>query len=307
MTGDTHLASKHAPLAHLGAAGYAHLSRHHGVTADLIVVGYLHQVVQLDTGVHYSSSHNGSIHAGIGSYLHIVLDDGHTYLRYLVVPSLCGLEAEAVCTYHTTCMQDAAAAYLAVVIDHCIAVDFRIVAHLHILAQANMGVKHAALTYLHTFGNRDKGTDVAVLAHLGSRVNECHVTDARALGLHALIRLQQLCHRLASVRNPDESSAHLLLGFEVIVDEHHAALCLVDVMLILVIGKEADTTRLSFLDLGKVVDLRIRITLNGSPNESGYHLCTKFHIYPILEPSEPAPHAPSRLPPGQSALLRRHR
>ena len=45
MAADACLSAKHAPLANLGAAGYAHLGAHDGVAAYLTVMAYLYQIV----------------------------------------------------------------------------------------------------------------------------------------------------------------------------------------------------------------------------------------------------------------------
>ena len=278
MAGNAHLSAKHTPLAHLGATCNAHLSRHHGVAAYLIVVGYLYQIVQLDTLVHDGGSHDGTVYTRVGTYLHIVFDDGYAYLGYLVIAVLGGLESESVGSYHTSCMQDTTASHLTVMIDHGIAIDFRALTHTCVLAYGHMGMEHTSVSDDHALSNGHKGTYVAILAHLSSGVDESQFADALTLGLHALICLKQLCHSFACIGYSDERGAYFPFGKKIVVDKHHATLCLVDVMLVFVIGKETDTSGLALLYLGKVVDLGIGISLYGTSDEACYHLCGKFHI-----------------------------
>ena len=128
MSCNTHLSSEHTPFAYLGAAGYAYLCRHYGVRTYLVVMSYLHQIVQLYTFMNDGGSHDSAVHAGIGADLYVILYDGNANLGYLLVAILCWLEAKSVCSNHTTGVQDAVVANLAVVIYYGIAVDFCIVA-----------------------------------------------------------------------------------------------------------------------------------------------------------------------------------
>ena len=239
----------------------------------------LHQIIYLHTTMYDGSTHDGSIDAGVGAYLHIVLDDGNAYLWNLLVSFLCRLETEAVCTDDTTCMKHTTIAHLTVVVDDCITVYLCIGTDLGIPAYRDVRMKNAAFAYLHAFSNGDERPDVALLAYLCRRVDESEVADAFTLGFHAFIYLQELCHSLTSIRHLDERRLYLLLRLEVLVDEHHATLRLVDVLLILIVGQETDAARLAFLYLGEVVYLGFGVAYDGATYQPCYHLCCKFHDY----------------------------
>ena len=108
------------------------------MAAYLIVVGYLYQIVQLDTLVHDGGSHDGTVYTRVGTDLHIVFDDGYAYLGYLVITVLGGLESKSVGSYHTSCVQDTTASHLTVMIDHGIAVYLRVVSYRSLLSNGDV-------------------------------------------------------------------------------------------------------------------------------------------------------------------------
>ena len=94
------------------------------MAAYLVVVAYLYKVVNLHSTMHDCGSHDGSVNTTVGTYLHVVLDDGDAYLRYLFVAFFGGLEAESVGTDDAAGMEDAAVPDAAVVVDDGITVYF---------------------------------------------------------------------------------------------------------------------------------------------------------------------------------------
>ena len=164
-------------------------------------------------------------------------------------------------------------------VDDSITVYLCIGTDLGVPAYRDVRMQDATFAYLHTFGNGHEGPDVALLAYLCAGVDEGKVADAFTLGFHAFIYLQELSHGLTSIRHLDERRLYLLLRLEVLVDEHHATLRLVDVLLVLIIGQETDAARLAFLYLSEVVDLGFGVAYDGATYQPCYHLCCKFHVY----------------------------
>ena len=116
VSGHAHLSAEHAPFAHLRRACHACLCGHHGVGSDFIVVGNLHQVVQLHALADDGGAHRGAVHARVGTYLHIVLQDGDAYLGNLLIALRGGGEAEPVGAHDAPRVQGAAVADAAVVV-----------------------------------------------------------------------------------------------------------------------------------------------------------------------------------------------
>ena len=252
------------------------------MAAYLVVVRNLHKVVYLHALVYDCCSHHCAVNTGIGTNLDIVLNDGNAYLRYLLIAILGWLKAKAIGANHAASMKNTAAADLTIVINNGVAVNLCVRTDLRISAYCDMRMQDTALAYLHAFGNGNKRPDVALLAYLCRRVNEGKVADAFTLRLHAFIYLQELRHCFASICHLDERGLYLLLRFEVLIDEHDAALCSVDVLLVLLVGKKTDAARLSLFYLGEVVDLGFGVTHDGAAYQPCYHLCCKFHVLSFI-------------------------
>ena len=249
------------------------------MAAYFAIMANLYQVIYLYATMNYSCSHDGSVHTTIGTYLHIILDNGDAYLRYLLITFLGRLKAKTIGTYDTASMQDTAIAYLTIVIDNSVAVYLCIRSDLCVPAYRDVRMQDAAIAYLHAFSYSNERPYVALLAYLCGWVNEGKVADAFTLGLHAFIDLKKLSDSLTSIRHLDERCLYLLLRFEVIIDEHDATLCLVNVSLVLVIIQEADAAWPSLFYPGEVVDLGFGIAYDGAPYQPCYHLCRKFHDF----------------------------
>ena len=73
MTSDTDLPTEATPGANGGGACQAYLGSHDGVLTDEAVVGYLHEVVELDTSADDRIVHDSSVDTGIRPDLDISL------------------------------------------------------------------------------------------------------------------------------------------------------------------------------------------------------------------------------------------
>ena len=75
MPGDADLACEDAVLADLRRTGDSALGGHHGVVADLDIVGYLAEIVDLDSVADDRGLHLGLVDGSPGADLYIVADD----------------------------------------------------------------------------------------------------------------------------------------------------------------------------------------------------------------------------------------
>ena len=278
MISNANLSTKHAPLSYLRASCDADLCRHYSVAAYLVIMTYLYQVVYLYAAMNYGSSHDGSVHTTIGTYLNVIFNDGDANLRYLLVAFFSRFEAKTIGTNDTTGMKDTTIANDTIVINDRITVNLCVRSYFSVPAYRNMRMKDTAFAYLHTFGNSNKRTNVALLPYLCRRIDESEVADAFPFGLHTFVYLQELCHCLASIRHLDKSSFYILLKFKILIDKYHTTFCLIEISFILLIIQETDATWLSFFYLGEVVNLGIGVTYDGASYQSCYHLCCEFHV-----------------------------
>ena len=97
--------------------------------AYLVIVSDLYKVVKLYIAMNYRGTHYGTVHTGVGSYFHIVLDNGNAYLGYFLITVLSLLESESVSTNYTAGMQNTALAYAAVMVHYGIRIYLGVFTH----------------------------------------------------------------------------------------------------------------------------------------------------------------------------------
>ena len=167
-------------------------------------MGNLHQVVQLHAFVNDGTAHGRAVHTGIGTNLHIILDNHITNLWNLIVTICIGSKAEAICTDDRSGMNRYTVTDMAVVIDRYMRIDACVVTNHHIVTDAG------------------KGSNVAVFSDLCRSRNKSQRINTGLLGLHALVQLQQLGHTLVCVLHADEGSANRLFQRYIFVDQDNA-------------------------------------------------------------------------------------
>ena len=111
-------------------------------------MSHLNKVVQLDTFVDDGLSHSGTVYTGVGTNLHVILDDDDTQLRNLLIAFLIGCKTETVGTNHATGMDGDIVANLASVVNRYVGVDAASVSNLDIVANTGKGADIDILTYL---------------------------------------------------------------------------------------------------------------------------------------------------------------
>ena len=150
---------------------------------------HLNEVVEFHSLSDDGAAHGGSVDTGVGTNLHVVLNDDDTYLRNLVIALGIGCEAEAVGTDDTSGVYGHVIANLASLIDGDVGVEETAFAHLHPVADDGMGIDLASLAHHGTFTYNSKGTDIHIIGHLCRGSNAGHGVDAFFLGFGRLIEL----------------------------------------------------------------------------------------------------------------------
>ena len=143
------------------------MSRHHGILANLAIVSHLDKVVELHALMDHGLAHRRAVDTGIGSDLHIVLDDHNANLRNLVVALCVGCKAKAIGTNDTTSMNSDMIAQTAALINGHMWIEQAALAKLHTIANDDMGINLATIANHDAIADASKGSDVDILANGG--------------------------------------------------------------------------------------------------------------------------------------------
>ena len=168
------------------------------------------------------------------------------------------------------------------------------------MIDCNVGENGTFFTYLHTIANDGvgidlravanhcavtdigEGSDVDIFTNRGLLRNEGAGIDTSLTGLHRLVELQQLGHTLIGVLHTDKCCSDRLFQLNIVIDEHHTRLCVVNVMGVFGIRQERDGSRFSFFDFCKSVNGGILVAFHASSNQVGYLLGCKFHFFMLI-------------------------
>ncbi len=211
MTGETSLTAYHTPSTNLCTACQTNLSRHHRVLANFTVVGYLYEIVKLDTLMDNGLPHGRTVNTSVGANLNIVLDNNDAQLWNLLVALLVGSEAKTIGSDDTACVNRNVLAYLTTVVDGNMGIDARAVANPNTIANACERANVDAFTNLSRW--RDKGQGI----------------DASLLGQRGSIHLHQLGHTLVGVLDANERGTDRLLKLQILVYQYDAGLSIVNI------------------------------------------------------------------------------
>ena len=258
-------------LADLRTAGYTYLCAEEGRFAYLDIMRHLNEVVYLRILAHDGRTHHGAVDGGVGTYLHVVLDDDVADLGDLLVDALCvRLEAETVGTDHYTGMEDTSLADAAVGVNLHARIEDGTLADGDIIADIDVRV------YLYPFAQTHVLTDISKSAYVGVCRNGNPFGDEGGLLDTFLGRehsfadhRQKLSHRAAGILHEDESAAGFvftvgkgdLAGYQGTGDEYHAGLGGLQTRDIFLVRHEGEVLRLRLLDRGYVTDLGIGVAV----------------------------------------------
>lgn len=114
-------------------------------------------------------THGGTVYAGVGTDLNVVLDGDDADLWYFVILlCLCiGCKAKAVGTDYGTGVEHDIVAKTAVVVDGHVGIEQTVVAHLYVLHDGDAWINLAVVANLYAFGNICECTYIAIVAQLG--------------------------------------------------------------------------------------------------------------------------------------------
>ena len=97
VSGNTYLPREDAMLADFRTSGDAYLRAEERGFSYFNIVRYLHEIVDFHVAADDSGAHHSPVDGGVGAYLDIVFDDDVSYLRNLLIDTLCiGFKAKAV-------------------------------------------------------------------------------------------------------------------------------------------------------------------------------------------------------------------
>ena len=174
-------------------------------------MGHLNQVVELHTLVDDGSSHCGAVYAGVGTYLHIILDDDDSYLWNLGVSVNVWSKAEAVGTNYASCMDGDTITYSAALIDSDVGVEQTVAADGYVVAHYCVCIDLRAVANAGVFAYHGKWADEHVFSYLGTCCYAGQRVDACLARLYGLIDLQELGNGFVCVFHADERGAHFVL------------------------------------------------------------------------------------------------
>ena len=128
-------------------------------------MGYLAEVVDFCPAVDDGGAHGGTVDAGVGANLDIVLNHHVTNLVNLAVGAVVrGGKAEAVGTHHHAGVEDAVVAHLAFAVDFHSGIEDGVVAYLAVVAHIHLGVYLNVVAYLCMAADKGKVAHVAFLS-----------------------------------------------------------------------------------------------------------------------------------------------
>ena len=246
--------------------------------ADLHVVSHLDEVIKFHATTDNRRVCFRTIDAGIGSDLDVVLDNDVAQLRNFVESALgVGCESEAVGADHDACVEDAAAAYAAALVNLHARVKRRSLADGDAVADIDLRVDPAAVADARSRFDHGEVAHVALLAY-GSLVRDRRpLRDALLLRTGGVVHLQQLQYGRSGVVDLDERCAYLLLRHEGAVDQYDRGFGGVEERLVFRIDEIGHRTVLALLDGGDGVYFGCFVPDDFAAQKSGDHFGCKFH------------------------------
>lgn len=209
----------------------ADLGGHDGIVADRAVVGYLDEVVELDTVADAGRTHHGTVYSGVGAYLDIVGYDHVAGLGNLLIVAVDGGESESVASDDCARVDDAPRTYLASGIYLDTGIEDCSLAYLAAVADVCLGI------YLGPGADDGTLADICERPHIGVIRNLDPGGYERGLLDALLLDSGHLGHHVEQVRDGCVGVIHAyhggcdgMLGHKVATHEYDGRLCVVDVV-----------------------------------------------------------------------------
>src|SRR5690554_211203 len=192
MAHQTNLSTHHHIFPDFSRARNATLSRNHRVLADFHIMGYLDQVVQLDTILDNGRSHSGAVYYRIGPYFYFIFNDYVSNLTDLDVRSvwLRG-KPKSIASDHSTGMDDHLLANFTIIINDDAREECSIITDPDPIAYIYVGINLTTIPDLGSFSNIGKSTNIYILTHTCFLMNETGFFDAIFVKAHAVVQLKQ--------------------------------------------------------------------------------------------------------------------
>ena len=147
----------------------------------------------------------------------------------------------------------------------------------HAVTHVHLGIDLDILADGHAVANVGKCAHIYIIGQGSALAHMDGLLNAAFLGTLAVHKVQQVCQCLVGVVNADECRLDLLLGLEVLVDQHSRGLGRVDEMRVFGIGQERQAAWCCLFYLCIVVNHRRCVTIDRAVNHCCKLLCSNFH------------------------------
>ncbi len=145
------------------------------IFAYLYIMPYLYQIINLGSAPDYGTTKSCAIHGAVGSDFDIIANDNSAGLGDFEPFSAHRREAEAVCAYHNTGMEDASCAYGDSFAESHVRVDDGVCAYAAAVADVDSSVEDDAVTD----GGSISDADMRVDCHVSSKLDVLADDSAR--------------------------------------------------------------------------------------------------------------------------------
>ena len=229
MVSNSGLRSNDGVIAHLHAASKPNLTHDQAVLTNLHIVGNVHQIVDLAPLANDGWSKGTAVNGGIGTNLHIVMNDDDPHLQHLAMVTFVKDIAIAVGANHCSGMNADAASHLASWIDHHVGMEPRVIANNAVRTDVHRAQQRAALADGGPRADYAIRPDVRGSINLRRGINHCGWVDPGSMLNGWMKERQQACHgdsrishtdhyfgrRLHFTRNQDGRSTTAFGGFKI--------------------------------------------------------------------------------------------
>ena len=228
-------------------------------------MGNLNEVVELHALVDVCRTHSSTVNGGVGANFHVVVDNHVSYLCNFLISGSSGRKSEAVGTNYSTCVNDAAVANAAAVIDFHAGIEDYVVADCHAITHINLGIYFHMLSDVGTLSDVGKGTEIDIVGERNPVTHKAWLLNTHFLGSHlAVDKVEQVGKSSVGVGYANESGIDWLFGHKIITHEHCRGICRVNIMGIFRVCQKSEASLLSFLDFREIVDNDISVAFNRS-------------------------------------------
>lgn len=201
MACHANLPCKHAMVTDVRGAGNANLGGHDGITPDCGVVRYLNKVVKLCAVANTGASHGRTVYGCVCANLDIVGNLDVTQLWNLMIrPVGQRGKSKSVSTDYHSCMNDAVAANVDVMIDLRTGIYYRAVANRSVMAYVSLRVYLDTLAEAYALTNISESPDICIFGDLNTFGDKDRLLYTDRLRVNHIIgnghQLRQSCIRI---------------------------------------------------------------------------------------------------------------